>query len=107
MFEGIKGVVVGQDGVDFNRCYGRGPLWGEQAEVWFDGQRVTNFDFGARRDILPDPRDTRQMNSFLETLPPSEIQAIEVYTSSVNIPAEYTSGGSPCAVIAIWRKHGP
>ena len=107
MFEGIKGVVVGQDGVYFNRCYGNPQLWGEQAEVWFDGQRVTNFDFGARRDIVADPRDPRQMNSFLEGLPPSEIQAIEVYTSSVNIPAEFTSGGSPCAVIAIWRKHGP
>jgi hypothetical protein len=101
MFEGIKGVVVGQDGVYFNRCYGNPIFGGEYAEVWFDGQRVTNFE------TSKDPKDPRQMNSFLETLPPSEIQAIEVYTSSVNIPAEFTSGGSPCAVIAVWRKHGP
>ena len=104
MFEGIKGVVVGQDGVFFNRCYGRdgsATPWAEYAEVWFDGQRVTNFE------VSQDPKDPRMMNSFLETLPPSEIQAIEVYTSSVNIPAEFSSGGSPCAVIAIWRKHGP
>ena len=101
MFEGIRGVFVGQDGVYFNRCYGNPALWGEYAEVWFDGQRVTNFQFSK------DPRDPRQMNAFMETLPPSEVQAIEVYTASVNIPAEFTSGGSPCAVIAIWRKHGP
>ncbi|HKW47381.1 MAG TPA: carboxypeptidase-like regulatory domain-containing protein [Gemmatimonadaceae bacterium] len=100
LFEGIKGVVVGQDGVYFNRCYGNPVMWGEYAELWFDGQRVTNFE------TSQDPRDPRMMNAFLETLPPSEIQAIEVYTSSVNIPAEFTSGGSPCAVIAIWRKHG-
>src|SRR5690348_3720898 len=43
MFEGIKGVVVEQDGVFFNRCYGNPQLWGEYAEVWIDGQRVTNF----------------------------------------------------------------
>jgi hypothetical protein len=102
MFEGIKGVFVNQAGVYFNRCYGMAGLWDEKAEVWFDGQRITNHQISNA-----DPKDPRQMNSFLEALPPSEIQAIEVYTSSVNIPAEFTSGGSPCAVIAIWRKHGP
>ena len=102
MFEGIKGVLVSQEGVYFNRCYGNPLFGGEYAEVWFDGQRITNHEISNA-----DPKDPRQMNSFLETLPPSEIQAIEVYTSSVNIPAEFTSGGSPCAVIAIWRKHGP
>jgi hypothetical protein len=101
MFEGINGVFVDQDGVYFNRCYGNPVFGGEYAEVWFDGQRLTNHE------TSKDPKDPRQMNSFLETLPPSEIQAIEVYTSSVNIPAEFTSGGSPCAVIAVWRKHGP
>lgn len=101
MFEDIKGVVVGQDGVFFNRCLGNPVFGAEYAEVWLDGQRVTNFE------TSQDPKDPHMMNSFLETLPPSEIQAIEVYTSSVNIPAEFTAGGSPCAVIAIWRKHGP
>ena len=102
MFEGIKGMVVGQDGVYFNRCLGNEKFGAEYAEVWFDGQRITNHE-----SANADPRDPRQMNLFLETLPPSEIQAIEVYTNSVNIPAEFASGGSPCAVIAIWRKHGP
>ena len=101
MFEGIKGVLVGQDGVYFNRCQGNPLLWEEHAEVWVDGHRITNFETSR------DPRDPLGMNSFLETLPPSEVQAIEVYTSSVSIPAEFTSGGSPCALIAVWRKHGP
>lgn len=47
------------------------------------------------------------MNEYLTSILPAEVQAIEVYTSAGRIPAEFTSGGSPCAVIAIWRTHGP
>jgi carboxypeptidase family protein/TonB-dependent receptor-like protein len=98
MFEGIKGVVVNQRGVYFNRCYGGGQLWGEYGELWIDGSRMTRFNSSG------DPSDPRQFNYFLEAIPPSDVQAIEVYPSSVSIPAEFTSGGSPCAVIAVWRK---
>jgi Carboxypeptidase regulatory-like domain/TonB-dependent Receptor Plug Domain len=98
MFESIAGVVVTQHGVFFNRCYGNRELWGEYAELWIDGNRVTRFNSS------DDPSDSRRFNDFLENIPPSDVQAIEVYSSSVNIPAEFTSGGSPCAVIAVWRK---
>lgn len=93
MFEGIKGVFVSQRGVYFNRCYGNQLFGGEYAEVWVDGARATKFQ-----------SDRELMNELIEDIPPSEVQAIEVYTSSVDIPAEFTSGGSPCALIAIWRK---
>ena len=93
MFEGIKGVFVSQRGVYFNRCYGNQLFGGEYGEVWIDGVRATKFQ-----------SDRQLMNELIEDIPPSEVQAIEVYTSSVDIPAEFTSGGSPCAVIAIWCK---
>lgn len=102
MFEGIKGVFVDQNGVYFNRCYGNPQLWGEYGELWIDGDRVTKFQNSSRN-----PTDPRSMNEYIEQLPPHAVQAIEVYTSSVNIPAEFTSGGSPCAVIAVWTKRGP
>lgn len=102
MFEGIKGVFVDQNGVFFNRCYGSAVLWGEYGELWIDGDRVTKFQ-GVGRSAV----DSRGMNDYLEDIPPSEVQAIEVYPSAVDIPAEFTSGGSPCAVIAVWRKRGP
>jgi carboxypeptidase family protein len=102
MFEGIKGVFVDQNGVFFNRCYGNAAMGAELGELWIDGDRVTKFQTGGRTAV-----DTRGMNDYLEDIPPREIQAIEVYTSSVDIPAEFTSGGSPCAVIAVWRKRGP
>ena len=98
MFEAIRGVVVTQQGVYFNRCGGNAVLWTELGELWVDGDRVTRFKVGG------DPSDERMMNYWLESIPPSDVQAIEVYTSSVTIPAEFASGGSPCAVIAVWRK---
>ena len=98
MFQAIRGVVVTQHGVYFNRCQGNVVMWPEWAELWVDGDRVTRFNVGG------DPSDSRMMNNYLENIPASDVQAIEVYTSSVTIPAEFASGGSPCAVIAVWRK---
>ena len=98
MFEGIRGIVVNQRGVYFNRCGGNTVMWPEWAELWVDGDRVTRFN------VSGDPSDPRMMNDWLENIPPSDVQAIEVYTSSVTIPADFASGGSPCAVIAVWRK---
>jgi hypothetical protein len=98
MFEGISGVVVTQRGVYFNRCSGNPIIWPEWAELWVDGDRVTRFN------VSGNPTDPREMNDYLENIPPSDVQAIEVYTSSVNIPVDFASSGSPCAVIAVWRK---
>ena len=100
MFEPIHGVFVTQEGVYFNRCGGNALIWTELAELWVDGDRVTRFE-----NASADPSDSRLMNYWLESIPPSDVQAIEVYTSSVTIPPEFASGGSPCAVIAVWRKH--
>jgi len=98
MFQAIRGVVVTQHGVYFNRCGGNAIIWTELGELWVDGDRVTRFKVGG------DPSDERMMNNWLESIPPSDVQAIEVYTSAVTIPPEFASGGSPCAVIAVWRK---
>ena len=98
MFQAIRGVVVTQHGVYFNRCGGNAVMWPEWAELWVDGDRVTRFNVGG------DPSDSRMMNDYLENIPASDVQAIEVYTNSVTIPAEFASGGSPCAVISVWRK---
>jgi len=98
MFQAIRGVVVTEHGVYFNRCGGNTVMWTELAELWVDGDRVTRFKVGG------DPSDDRMMNNYLENIPASDVQAIEVYTNSVTIPADFASGGSPCAVIAVWRK---
>ena len=98
MFQAIRGVVVTEHGVYFNRCLGNAVMWPEWAELWVDGDRVTRFNVGR------DPSDPRMMNNYLENIPASDVQAIEVYTNSATIPAEFASGGSPCAVIAVWRK---
>ena len=70
----------------------------EWAELWVDGDRVTRFNIGN------DPSDPRMMNDYLENIPASDVQAIEVYTSSVTIPADFDPVGSPCAVIAVWTE---
>ena len=107
MFQAIRGVVVTQQGVYFNRCGGNAVMWTELGELWVDGDRVTRFNSGDRsrfKGFGDNPTDERMMNYWLESIPPSDVQAIEVYTSSVTIPPEFASGGSPCAVIAVWRK---
>lgn len=88
----IPGIHVNDRTVQFHRCYGSRVLWGERPELWVDGQRVTRFD---------------EINEYIKSIVPSDVQAIEVYTSVGRIPAEFLAGGSPCAVIAVWRKRGP
>lgn len=102
----IPGVFVNERGVYFNHCYG-GPGFGEErGELWIDGDRVTKFTRPFAMDAA-NKTDYFGMNEYLTSILPAEVQAIEVYTSAGRIPAEFASGGSPCAVIAIWRTHGP
>jgi hypothetical protein len=101
MLRAVPGVYVNDRGVYFNRCYGSPAFGAETAELWIDGERVTKFwDHTSRTDPF-------RMNEFFTTIVPAEVQAIEVYTSAGRIPAEFAAGGSPCAVIAVWRKRGP
>lgn len=88
----VPGLHVNDRGIFFHRCYGSRVLWGENPELWVDGMRVTALG---------------SMNTEIKAIVPSDIQAIEVYSSVGRIPAEFLAGGSPCAVIAVWRKRGP
>ena len=106
MLQNIPGVFVDEGGIYFNKCYGNQLFAQELAELWIDGDRVTKFNRSGRTDGA-DAVDTRYMNEYFVSTPPSEVQAIEVYTASDRIPPEFASGGSPCAVIAVWTKRGP
>ena len=58
MFQAIRGVVVTQHGVYFNRCQGNAVMWPEWAELWVDGDRVTRFNVGGDPS---DPRDDERL----------------------------------------------
>ena len=40
----------------------------------------------------------------LNTIGPDQIEAIEVYTSAANTPAEFNRTSKGCGVIAIWTR---
>lgn len=101
MLREVPGVYTNDRGVSFSRCYGSLGFGSETAELWIDGERVTKFVDPTNRT------DPSHFNEFLTSVLPTEVQAMEVYTSSGRIPAEFAAGGSPCAIIAVWRKRGP
>lgn len=94
MLAPLPGLYVNHTSVYFMRC---GP--GEMGHVWVDGQRVTKFRTGPRSDPL-------DINLHLVGLRPTEVQAIEVYTSQLQVPGEFLDG-RPCGVVAIWTRRGP
>lgn len=85
---------VNNRGVWFARCVGHGASIGQlgKLQIYIDGFRVTR---GERNS-------TDEQLEVLSRVVPSQIQAVEVYSSSNRIPAEFLEDA--CAVIAIWTR---
>jgi len=60
--------------------------------VWLDGQPI----------FLPTAAGGDGLD--LTTIHPSELAAVEVYTSPASIPLEFNVTGSACGVIALWTR---
>jgi hypothetical protein len=99
----MPGVHVNDRGITFQRCkdgvqglvVGGGPVTASPAvQVYIDGVRMTRA--GAPQG------DEDDVEHALKIVPPTAIQAIEVYTGVAQIPAEFLEDA--CAVIAIWTK---
>jgi len=81
-FNGMNGVRTGGgSGADigFSRCRNMG--------MWIDGQHVTSPTSGYR--------------AALQTVPPLDIAALELYTS--NTPAQFTGQGEDCSLL-LWTR---
>jgi hypothetical protein len=99
----VPGVYTNERGMYFLKCGG-----GELGQLWIDGQRVTRF----RKQIVSagmirgrESSDPYFMNDFLTGIRPTQVQAVEVYSSRTSVPAEFLET-NPCAVVAIWTKRG-
>ena len=73
-------------------------------QVYVDGVRMTRS--GAAQVPSPNsgvvPGDEYDVEHALKIVPPTAIQAIEIYTGVAQIPADFLADA--CAVIAIWTK---
>ncbi len=101
--------------VYFLRCNESPPAIG----VWVDGRRLTppwgiqatrGYVHGARLAGTEPPspeNDPRAqfVTYLLESVNPSEIEAMEIYTGPGTIPGEFNTG-DVCGVIAIWTRDG-
>jgi hypothetical protein len=98
LFQQIPGVLVNDRGITFERCKGpsasvftKSAPGAMHVQVYIDGVRMTHME---------DPQGDAE--HVLRSVPPTAIQAIEVYTGVAQIPAEFLEDA--CAVIAIWTK---
>lgn len=86
LLRAIPGVFVRTSGaipsVEFSSCSASGG----QVSVWIDGARVI----------------TRDHNDALSYLRPNDIEFIEIYRRSSQIPGEYL--GDSCAAVVIWTR---
>ena len=82
----LPGVYENDRGVTFPAC--------GSPHIWVDGQDMTRLE------------GTYAQAEFLSYMAPSDVQAVEVYTREITVPAEFL-GGNPCGVVAIWLKRGP
>ncbi len=87
---------VNDRGVTFAKCVNGGSKIGQtgMVQIYIDGHRKTGRGGGA--DIGKDQLEV------LSRVPPSQIQAIEVYTGVSRIPGEFLDDA--CGVIAIWTR---
>lgn len=103
MLATIPGVFVNDRGVFFQRCHVGNP------QLWIDGQRVTRFKkimMADRNSMGVPPPDPYFLNEMLAGVKPNDVQAIEVYRSNSETPAEFLDG-SGCGVVAVWTLRGP
>lgn len=100
LLQRLAGVDVNDRSITFARCEDTGTLPGPfggtggaqpKVQVYVDGMRLTGHGGGAD-----------EVGSILNSIPPSSIAVMEVYTGLARIPAEYAEDA--CAVIAIWTK---
>jgi hypothetical protein len=114
----IPGVLVTSGGITFQRCNSpaqqqfSGPAhMGSGIQVYIDGVRMNRPPVPSNAipnktpspaDYLFSPIDHNGVEWVLELVPPTAIQAIEVYRGVAQIPAEFLDDA--CAVIAIWTK---
>jgi hypothetical protein len=113
----IPGVHLRADGITFQRCNSDAekhltPIaMGSGVQVYIDGVRMTRPPTSspttpptpAKGSADPfRPIDHDRVEWVLELVPPTAIQAIEVYRGVAQIPAEFLDNA--CAVIAIWTK---
>ena len=66
-------------------------------DVYLDGVNVYTMSQGAGAGKAPPLCD-------MSTLRPQQIEAIEVYTSAAQIPAQYNKTSSGCGVLLIWTR---
>ncbi len=110
----IPAVLVSDRGITFQRC--QGGLQGMSiagggsapdraaVQVYIDGVRMTR----SGKAQIPSPSsgvvlgDEYDVEHALKIVPPTAIQAVEIYTGVAQIPAEFLEDA--CAVIAIWTK---
>ncbi len=89
----VRGIVTGANPDDRNFC--NAPL------VWVDGMRILPVEMGATRGGLI------TLNSWTQAIHPIHIEAIEVYRTPAEMPAQYNTGGdAACGVILIWTRRG-
>ena len=91
----IPTVSANDRGITFQRCQaGLGAQDPEQqqakVQVWIDGYRVSGRN------------PTETVNDILQTIHPTSIELMEVYTGVARIPAEFLEDA--CAVIVLWTK---
>ena len=87
------------------------PPWGVQRQAGFDRQSRIPVPGGETPRTIADPptaeNDPRAqfVTYLLESVNPSEIEAMEIYTGLGTIPGEFNTG-DVCGVIAIWTRDG-
>ena len=94
--------------IDFKRCSDN------KVQVYIDGVRMTRYGGPRASTMTPEkktgpsmsqagsPIDWDNLHHTLELVPPTAIQAMEVYRAVAEIPVEFLDDA--CAVIAIWTK---
>ncbi|MCH7717766.1 MAG: carboxypeptidase regulatory-like domain-containing protein [Gemmatimonadetes bacterium] len=87
----LRGIGAGPDGTP---CHLSPPL------VFVDGFRIEPVEMGQGSGLITP-------NSWTRAIHPIHIEAIEVYRTPAEIPAQYNTGGeAACGVILIWTRRG-